>query len=48
MFVNNRLERKNLPKQSEYYDPLSYVDNNGKYIYSRENVSKHAEQEKEK
>lgn len=48
MFVNNRLEHKNLPKQSEYYDPLSYVDNNGKYIYSRENVSKHSEQEKEK
>lgn len=38
MFVNNRLESKSLPKESQYYDPLSYVDDNGKYVYSKGNV----------
>lgn len=38
MFVNNRLESKSLPKESQYYDPLSYVDDSGNYVYSKESV----------
>lgn len=34
MLVNHKLERRNLPKGSEYYDPMSYVDNSGKYVHS--------------
>lgn len=36
MVLNNRLERKKLPKASEYYDTLSYVDNDGNYVHSEE------------
>lgn len=36
MILNNRLERKKLPKGSEYYDTLSYVDNEGHYFHSEE------------
>ncbi len=34
MLVNHKLERRSLPKGSEYYDPMSYVDNSGKYVHS--------------
>lgn len=34
MLVNNRLERKHLPSNSDYYDPLSYVDDAGRYVSS--------------
>lgn len=40
MLVNNRLEHKNLPKSSDYYDPLSYVDTSGQYVYSDEQMKK--------
>lgn len=32
MLLNSRLEHKKLPKESEYYDVMSYVDNAGKYV----------------
>lgn len=38
MLVNNRLEHKNLPKNSKYYDPMSYVDNSGKFVHSKEKM----------
>lgn len=31
--VNRRLEKKDLPVQSDYYDELSYVDDEGTYIH---------------
>ena len=34
MLINNRLERKHLPSGSDYYDPLSYVDDKGNYVGS--------------
>lgn len=40
MLINNRLEHKNLPKSSDYYDPLSYVDTSGQYVYSDEQMKK--------
>ena len=30
--VNRRLENKNLPTQSDFYDELSYVDDSGSYV----------------
>lgn len=40
MLINNRLEHKNLPKSSDYYDPLSYVDTSGQYVFSNEQMKK--------
>lgn len=34
MLINNRLEHKHLPSDSDYYDPLSYVDDRGNYVGS--------------
>lgn len=34
MAINQRLESKHLPVPSNYYDPDSYVDENGKYVSS--------------
>ena len=34
MLVNNHLERKSLPTGSEYYDTMSYVDDEGTYYHS--------------
>ncbi len=34
MLVNSHLERKNLPTGSEYYDTMSYVDDEGTYYHS--------------
>ena len=36
MIINNRLERKKLPSPSEYYDTMSYVDDDGVYYHSKE------------
>ena len=33
MILNSRLERKKLPANSKYYDAMSYVDDEGKYIH---------------
>ena len=34
MLMNSHLERKNLPTGSEYYDTMSYVDDEGTYYHS--------------
>lgn len=31
LLVNSRLQRKNLPMDTEFYDPKSYVDNDGRF-----------------
>jgi len=36
MVINNRLERKKLPAPSEYYDTMSYVNDEGVYYHSQE------------
>ncbi len=46
MILNNRLERKKLPKGSEYYDTLSYVDNEGNYIHSEKQEQNIAAEER--
>lgn len=44
MLINSRLEKKKLPSHSDYYDELSYVDDNGNYIHSQaENEDKKEE-----
>lgn len=47
MFLNNRLEKKRLPANSEYYDTMSYVDNSGNYVHSEEEKEKESQGEKE-
>ena len=37
MIVNNRLERKKLPTNTDCYDKFSYVDSDGTYVHSDEN-----------
>lgn len=39
MVVNSRLEKKNLPEHSDYYDEMSYVDDEGNYVHSEEHFS---------
>lgn len=39
MLVNARLEKKQLPSHSEYYDELSYVDDMGNYVHSEEHIA---------
>ncbi len=39
MIINSRLEKKNLPGHSDYYDEMSYVDDEGNYIHSEEHIS---------
>ena len=41
MLVNNHLERKQLPTGSEYYDTMSYVDDEGTYCHSEKEASVH-------
>ena len=36
MIINHKLERKNLPQESDYYDEYSYVDDQGNYIFSEQ------------
>ena len=36
LIVNSKLERKNLPASSKMYDPVSYVDDEGRYMSGRE------------
>ena len=39
MIINSRLEKKHLPGHSDYYDEMSYVDDEGNYVHSEENIS---------
>lgn len=39
LWLNYRLEKKNLPTQSELYDELSYVDDEGNYVHSAEHIA---------
>lgn len=39
MVVNSRLEKKNLPGHSDYYDEMSYVDDEGNYVHSEEHAA---------
>lgn len=38
MIINHKLEKKNLPSHSKYYDEMSYVDDSGKYVFSDEHI----------
>ena len=40
LIINSRLQRKNLPESSDYYDEYSFVDDTGKYIISRETLER--------
>ena len=43
LIVNSRLEKKKLPASSEQYDPLSYVDDEGRFMPGREVKKKRTE-----
>lgn len=47
MIINNRLEKKNLPGHSKYYDEMSYVDDSGSYVYSQEQSQMKCEYKKD-
>lgn len=38
LWLNHRLEKKNLPTASDYYDEMSYVGNDGVYVHSADYV----------
>lgn len=40
LFINSKLHKKHLPESSDYYDEYSYVDENGKYVISKEYLEK--------
>ena len=39
LWLNYRLEKKNLPTASDSYDELSYVDDEGNYVHSEEHIA---------
>ena len=39
LILDNRLEKRKLPVESNCYDTKSYVDNSGKYVHSKSQVS---------
>ena len=39
LILDNRLEKKKLPADSDYYDTMSYVDNGGNYVHMKSRVS---------
>lgn len=38
--IRDRLHKKNLPEDTEFYDEYSFVDENGKYMMSKETLEK--------
>lgn len=46
LLINSRLQKKNLPEGSEYYDEYSFVDDTGKYVISKETLAKKQEENK--
>ncbi|MBC5688270.1 AI-2E family transporter [Mediterraneibacter sp. NSJ-55] len=48
MIVNNRLERKKLPTNTNCYDKFSYVDSDGTYVHSDENEMNNTERGEKK
>ena len=47
MIINHKLERKNLPQESDYYDEYSYVDDQGNYILSEQHDERKEKEKKE-
>ena len=47
MIINHKLERKNLPQESDYYDEYSYVDDQGNYILSEQHDERKEKDKKE-
>ena len=43
MIVNNRLERKEFPTDTDCYDKFSYIDSDGTYVHADENEMKNEE-----
>ena len=47
LFLDNQLEKKKLPTESEYYNGDSYVDNNGTYFQKKDHMTEKEEQKTE-
>ena len=45
MILDSRLEKKNLPRDTECYDTLSYVDSEGRYVSGEGTPQKAGEEE---
>lgn len=43
LWLNHKLEKKNLPTGSDYYDEMSYVGNDGVYVHSADYVENDVE-----
>ncbi len=48
LLIESRLEQKNLPTNSRHYHPMSYVDEYGKFRYSKKKVYRKTKEEAEK
>ena len=48
LFLDNQLEKKKLPTESECYNGDSYVDNDGIYFQKKDNMTENEEQKTEK
>ncbi len=47
LWVNNKLEKKELPTETELYDELSYVDDEGNYVHSTEHIAAREQKKQE-
>jgi len=47
LFLDNQLEKKKLPTESECYNGDSYVDNDGTYFQKKDNMTENEEQKTE-
>ena len=47
LLIESRLEQKNLPTNSRHYHPMSYVDDYGKFRYSKKKVYRKTREEAE-
>ena len=48
MLIESKLEQKNLPTNSRHYHPMSYVDEYGRFRYSKKKVYRKTKEEAEK
>jgi predicted PurR-regulated permease PerM len=47
LWVNNKLEKKELPTETELYDELSNVDDEGNYVHSTEHIAAREQKKQE-
>ena len=48
LMIESKLDQKNLPTNSRHYHPMSYVDEYGRFRYSKKKVYRKTKEEEEK